>query len=260
MGLITDALVILAVSILVVMLHETSYEGAVGENEDFRFLEEDLRASWDGIKNAGAPKDTQRGAPEPKPTQDGAGAGENHDDKDEAPPKHECAACLEMVPTTDIARASCRHAYCRACLDAIVKTALAGGTAFPPRCCGQNIPLKASVPLLPAATVEAVFEKLELDATPDRTYCHRPLCAAFVPAHYQRDGEALCPKCHAVTCLHCKGEAHGTVDCPRDEHLQQFLDTARRNLWQRCPNCRIMVERKDGCAHIEYVSVRLRGG
>lgn len=50
----------------------------------------------------------------------------------------------------------------------------------------------------------------------------------------------------------CKGASHHG-DCPNDESLHQVLQLAGQQLWQRCQNCRAMIELNVGCNHITYV-------
>jgi hypothetical protein len=49
----------------------------------------------------------------------------------------------------------------------------------------------------------------------------------------------------------CK--ANHTGDCPEDVGLQQVLDAAQEYGWQRCYNCRRVVELDIGCNHITSV-------
>ncbi|RFU35298.1 hypothetical protein B7463_g1043, partial [Scytalidium lignicola] len=43
---------------------------------------------------------------------------------------------------------------------------------------------------------------------------------------------------------------HGAKDCPKDEETNKLLETAKEAGWQRCYNCRAMVELKEGCNHM----------
>jgi len=65
--------------------------------------------------------------------------------------------------------------------------------------------------------------------------------------------QATCPDCSTVTCTLCKAASH-RGDCPADTVLQQVLQTADENRWQRCYSCRRLVELDIGCNHITFVS------
>jgi hypothetical protein len=177
--------------------------------------------------------------------------------KHREPPEHECMACGKSVPFIHISRAPCSHEYCSDCLEQLFKNAMVDESLFPPRCCKQTIPLENSILFLKQSTVTEFRKKRQEFATPNRTYCHRPQCAVFIPAPNYINGAATCTECKASTCTTCKGGSHGNSDCPHDEQLQQVLDTARREGWQRCQRCWTMVELNVGCNHMTYVTLAL---
>jgi hypothetical protein len=74
-------------------------------------------------------------------------------------------------------------------------------------------------------------KKVEFE-TPDRTYCSNPLCSAFIRREDITNERATCPDCRAVICTTCKAPSHED-DCPADIGLQQALQTADENGWQR---------------------------
>ncbi|KFX97971.1 hypothetical protein V490_02511 [Pseudogymnoascus sp. VKM F-3557] len=55
--------------------------------------------------------------------------------------KSHCEACGDETDFVDVGRVPCRHEYCRDCLQNLFKTAITDESLFPPRCCGQQIPL-----------------------------------------------------------------------------------------------------------------------
>lgn len=65
-----------------------------------------------------------------------------------------------------------------------------------------------------------------------------------------------CPSCEKTTCTTCKSAAH-TGDCLDDTALQQLLDTAGNEQWQRCYKCHHLVELEQGCKHITFVSLNV---
>lgn len=164
-----------------------------------------------------------------------------------------CEACREEVKFFDIARLPCRHELCRTCLGELFEASMVDESLFPPRCCRQRIIMSNVRMFLEPELVRSFQEKrVELE-TPNRTYCHSPRCSIFIhPCHIDND-EATCPECDLTTCTICKGEAH-EGDCPNDTVLQQVLDIARENGWQRCYNCSRVVELNYGCNHMTLVA------
>jgi len=163
-----------------------------------------------------------------------------------------CESCREQFGYDDVARVPCGHEYCGECLRELYSHAMTDDTLFPPRCCQQPI-LPGDVRELLTSELVDQYEKkkIELD-TPNRTYCSNPDCSAFIHLKDIVSDQAQCPECDTVTCTMCKLEGH-TGDCPEDLALQQALDTANKNGWQRCFNCRGLVELEHGCNHMTFV-------
>ncbi|KAI0513282.1 hypothetical protein F5B22DRAFT_247586 [Xylaria bambusicola] len=163
--------------------------------------------------------------------------------------KRDCDACGEHKHFAELSKTPCQHEYCRQCLTRLFRDAMVDESLFPPRCCKQPIPLDKSQLFLDANVVLQFRQKaLEL-ATPNRTYCHNTSCGAFIPRVNDPGTIATCPDCHRETCTMCKGAWH-SGDCPNDEHLQQVLQLAREQGWQRCRNCWGIVELNQGCYHM----------
>lgn len=160
-----------------------------------------------------------------------------------------CLACEEKKHFAGLARAPCGHEYCRDCLATLFRCAMFDETLFPPRCCQQTIPLERNQIFLSGDLVRQFRAKSVEFSTPQRTYCHRPTCSAFIPPQNYEDDVATCDDCGAQTCVACKGRWHND-DCPNDEGIQQVLEMAEENSWQRCPNCLSMVELDRGCFHM----------
>ncbi|EEH33161.2 IBR finger domain-containing protein [Paracoccidioides lutzii Pb01] len=138
-----------------------------------------------------------------------------------------CEACREERKFFNVARLPCHHKYCHASNKAGECPHISG--------------IRACARLNEKKKVE--FE------TPNRTYCHSPKCSSFVNPR-SIDGEvATCFECGLTTCTTCKGSAHDR-DCPNDILLEELLDTARENGWQRCYSCWRVVELDHGCNHM----------
>jgi len=163
----------------------------------------------------------------------------------------QCTACDQKKPLFDIFQTPCGHHYCKECLRTLFELSTTDETLFPPRCCRQEIPLECvkrylSPPLLHTFALKSIEFK-----TSDRTYCYRPACSSFIAPVNITGERATCPVCGTHTCTICKSNAHDG-DCPEDTATQQVLETAREQGWQRCYNCRRLVELDVGCNHMVY--------
>ncbi|KAI1214747.1 uncharacterized protein F4807DRAFT_466226 [Annulohypoxylon truncatum] len=160
-----------------------------------------------------------------------------------------CVACGEHKFLSNLARTPCKHGYCSECTNRMFEMATQDEELFPPRCCGQRIPIEGNETLLNVGVL-ASFQAKEAEYTaPHRTYCHRPECAAYIAPTAYIDGIAICGKCQQRTCLTCKGATHDG-ECPDDKQLQQVMQLARDEQWQRCQSCKALVELNFGCNHI----------
>ena len=169
---------------------------------------------------------------------------------------HVCICCDTLSPLFKLLFAPCGHYYCEECLQRLFKLATTDETLFPPRCCNQHIPL-TSAKLHLGSDLTELFQKKRIEfSTPDRTYCHRQICSAFIPPQSIENGRGSCPDCGSSTCKICKNQSH-TGRCPQDSKTQQVLDLARVEGWQRCSNCKRLVELHHGCNHITYVPTYL---
>ncbi|KAK4101968.1 hypothetical protein N658DRAFT_495906 [Parathielavia hyrcaniae] len=198
-------------------------------------------SAWAATRRPAPSGGTRRGSKQPPP----------------APPqKIECISCGDNHHPSSISRCPCSHEYCLECLTSLFTAALSDESLFPPRCCGQPIPLDSfrAHHHLPFDLIsQFLAKKAELE-TPDRTYCHAPACSAFIPprdiAAAAGGDVATCGRCWRTTCVTCKGPSHAGKDCPHDVASQELLRVAAENGWQRCYSCRRLVELDHGCNHI----------
>ncbi|GAA5839482.1 hypothetical protein JCM11251_002737 [Rhodosporidiobolus azoricus] len=103
------------------------------------------------------------------------------------------------------------------------------------------------------------YNKL-LDSLPP-LYCPNKHCSARVVRHEDPDEHrALCPSCQQCICVSCETIYHNGMSCeqfqalpaeqrenPEDISLHQLAATKN---WKRCPGCRAMIERTQGCWHM----------
>ena len=125
---------------------------------------------------------------------------------------------------------------------------------FPPKCCQTVIELGLARDYLDVPLMALYQSKAREFGTKDRVYCYNPVCSAFLGGATAAATALRCAYCRAETCGSCKEAAHpdrtrclNSEEESRDEALLAF---AREQGWQRCPDCRYVVERTDGCFHM----------
>lgn len=178
------------------------------------------------------------------------------DAAEEAHATGECISCFDDFSKADLVHLTCSHDYCKPCLHEVILTAMKTESAFPPKCCLTEIPLKTVLVCLNGKQRDEYKEKSAEYAIPagHRWYCPEPKCARWIrpeKLHRERRSQQTCPHCKVNICSVCRSLAHdANEECPQDFGLDATLEVAEAEGWRRCYSCRTMVELTTGCRHI----------
>lgn len=165
---------------------------------------------------------------------------------------HSCTVCGDDIEVDECYKAPCGHWFDTSCLGDMFRRATCDESLYPPSCCQQSIPASAvSVHVDSDLMVEFTKKAKEFE-TRDRVYCYKPKCSAFLGAATPDAAAPMtCVECSARTCGSCKSEAHPGVKCSEGAELNGLAkDMHEKEGWQRCPSCRHLVEKSEGCYHI----------
>jgi hypothetical protein len=164
----------------------------------------------------------------------------------------ECVICHD--PTTQAFQAACGCFYDRECLTELFEKVTVDESLFPPRCCNRPISFDQVRTIFGPSLIQEFEKKAEEFRTPNRLYCHNPLCSSFIGpavASQREKTNKRCTRCSQTTCSFCKGPAHASFSsCPTDLAAQELLELGRQEGWQSCPSCHQMVELDTGCYHM----------
>jgi hypothetical protein len=179
-----------------------------------------------------------------------------------------CGACLETVDGDDLITVTCGCHYCKACLNKYIENGLANRGSFPPRCCGQETVLDTLRAFLDARVTKRYEEVQEEFSSRNPTYCAG--CGAFLPGAVTFADFKACQKCLQQTCIRCKnlrtlhegsdkigGTGMAAVgcskgrQCPGIEVPSELTALITKEEWSRCPSCRHVVEKTEGCDFME---------
>jgi hypothetical protein len=177
---------------------------------------------------------------------------------------NECPICFDdAINPFPLA---CGHYYCNGCLQHLLTSAINGKQV--PLCCigNQNhcrtpIPIPVIERFLPLARVNQLLEnafRVFVDQHPQNfRYCSTPDCAQIYRVT-KKPAFSQCPSCFAEICSRCHSESHEGLTCDewalrRDPEEQERLlrrwAQGNSNV-KRCPDCRIFIEKVDGCNHM----------
>jgi len=124
---------------------------------------------------------------------------------------------------------------------------------MPPKCCTADcIPVKHVEKLFSPAFKKTWNYKFQEFTTKNRIYCPGKKCGEWIkPGNIRKkDGYGKCGRCKLKVCILCCGKWHEGKECPKDEATNNLLEAAKQAGWQRCYNCRTLVELKEGCNHM----------
>jgi hypothetical protein len=160
-----------------------------------------------------------------------------------------CVACTEEYLQPYTFPVPCRHRYCDGRLITLFENAIKDESMYPPRCCGQVVPLVSVRSIVGSNLLAAVANKAAEFGYTDRTYCANPSCHSFIPPGRIVRNIAFCLKCAKLTCSICQGPGQ-LGGCPSDPNAKLLLELAEKKKWQFCGKCHSLVERKSGCDHM----------
>lgn len=138
-------------------------------------------------------------------------------------------------------------------MTSLARSATSDESLFPPRCCSRPIGYDLFNALIPLEVWKA-FERASQEysiVAKDRIYCPRPTCSKFLGSSKALPRTTTCPTCHISVCTHCRKRAHPLrFFCEQEDETGALQGLLEQNRWQRCPNCRAVVELNQGCYHI----------
>ncbi|KAL5427382.1 hypothetical protein PMIN04_001396 [Paraphaeosphaeria minitans] len=170
----------------------------------------------------------------------------------------ECIICMDDdLPATKTAKLACGHRMCHSCLKRQFTLSVSDPKHMPPTCCNaEHIPLQKVERLFDDKFKRLWNKKYEEYTTANRLYCPTRGCGEWIkPSKTRMDltygrKYARCGRCSTRVCVLCSGKFHTRRECPRDEETNRLVEMAKEQGWQRCYNCRAVVELKEGCNHM----------
>ena len=176
--------------------------------------------------------------------------------------KETCPICTDE--TSHPEQLGCGHTYCSECFRHYLESASHTKT-FPLVCIGDEGACKIPIsipqirrflqPQIFQALVEVAFRSYLDQHAQELKFCTTPDCQQIY-RHSPNTRILQCPSCFSTICSACDEEAHEGMTCQERrlhkdpaEQDRLFNEWAARN-GKRCPECRSVVEKNDGCNHM----------
>lgn len=169
---------------------------------------------------------------------------------------------MSDVSVKKAAHLKCGHWMCNSCIKRAFTLSVEDAAHMPPKCCTKDpIQIRHAERLFDDHFKRNWNSKFTEYTTKNRLYCPARRCGHFIrPSKIKTksDGRqyARCSHCDTKVCARCSNRWHKTFDCPKDDTIDKFLAQAKEEGWQRCYQCKAMVELHEGCNHMTwYVTI-----
>ncbi|XAR62032.1 hypothetical protein NMG60_11016610 [Bertholletia excelsa] len=177
-----------------------------------------------------------------------------------------CGICFEELPLWRMfSNQNCSHSFCRDCTSKHIKAKIQENvqTVLCPEVgCKAALDFDACRKFIPRDVLVGWDECLckSLVSQSETMYCPFRDCSAML----QMDsgvtmGKTYCPACHRAICVECRVPWHSEFECNEFQRLTKerrggdealVRELAKKKGWRSCPNCKVRVEKTEGCAHM----------
>ena len=172
-------------------------------------------------------------------------------------PKKTCGVCLEDLPESEFFVAPCNHNYCKTCLQSHYKIKTKDGDVLKLSCidpnCDREILEDEMIHFLTDKELLNKFKKFKRDKllmlNPNARFCCKPDCDGYMIGSRLRP-KLKCPICSTEVCYNCSAQWHGYfVGCNANTDMGYAKWALNKDV-QKCPKCRVKIEKADGCNHM----------
>ncbi|KAL9169975.1 hypothetical protein ABFS82_04G114400 [Erythranthe guttata] len=184
-----------------------------------------------------------------------------------------CEICTEDKRKSDMHKIEgCDHSFCHDCISKHIQYKLQQNIANIP-CPYQGCPNMIQPnnnngsSLIRSKIPQEVFDRWEkaitestiLASSEEIIHCPYEKCSEILVIENGGNviTETECPRCHKLFCAKCRVSWHHGFDCRdfqrldrNDKEKRKLRLLAKENKWKKCPNCRVFVDKTEGCVHI----------
>lgn len=173
-----------------------------------------------------------------------------------------CPICTtSLLSTSFITLHPCAHSFCRHCIIEYVedKVQSQGATSIfcPSHKCTNRLEDSVLETLLSGLSFSKFLRfrvQSSLDSDPSIRWCPRPGCSGYARLTGTRR-KLVCEECGWEYCRYCQGKWHEGGECSQGGDAK-FEKWVKKTGVKFCPQCRVKVEKNQGCPHMTCVRCR----
>ncbi|XP_059279542.1 E3 ubiquitin-protein ligase RSL1-like isoform X2 [Lycium ferocissimum] len=177
-----------------------------------------------------------------------------------------CEICLDNKESWEMFKNDgCSHSFCYECTSKHIMARISQKSKVigcPGVSCCAALDVNACRFMIPEEALilwdESVCQSMILDS--QKLYCPFRDCSALLVNDSEVSIERIeCPLCKRSFCAACRVPWHSEFTCKEFQKLnakksgkgEDMVKTlAKKKNWQKCPNCKIFVEKTEGCIHM----------
>mmetsp|Transcript_15161 Transcript_15161/g.12906 ORF Transcript_15161/g.12906 Transcript_15161/m.12906 type:complete len:199 (-) Transcript_15161:120-716(-) len=154
-----------------------------------------------------------------------------------------------------IALKDCEDIFCKACIEDYL-TLKINEKGFPIKCpkegCGKKFDEAEDIKKILSPEMVEKYDEfkikhfLETHST-EVIVCPTPDCKYYKMKEMIEEDEFKCKECEKVYCSSCLRVPHPESSC---EEVDEFMDHAQENEYQKCPDCKMWIYKFEGCEKV----------
>jgi len=170
-----------------------------------------------------------------------------------------CKICMNGLPLAHTFNLSCGHMHCRECVSAFLKINIINRSIIELKCPEEGCEARFKKKNIESLCDKEIYQKYsdfrldqEISKSKEFKWCPVPDCGRFV-SNSKGKSRVKC-ECGFEVCFKC-GEAWHKGSCKKNPEELYGVWAKGRKI-QRCPKCRIRIEKNEGCNHITCTNCR----
>lgn len=165
-----------------------------------------------------------------------------------------CKVCMRGIPFGQMFHLSCGHMYCKNCVRGFLEVNINSGAVMELKCPEEDCEARFTKVDVERLCKKSTYDKyirfrenIEVSQNKKLRWCPAPNCGRFVEKK-TRNPHVVC-ECGFHMCFGCGEAWHSGESCAKN-YERLYSKWASHKKIQRCPHCKIRIEKNEGCNHM----------